>query len=304
MNSLTNNRWWTYQSERFPILAHGPLVIVFVLSVMLFSSLQQNEIPDLYRIVGAAISALIFFLQLRIADEHKDFDDDARWRPHRAVPRGLVSLPELARLAIAGAVIQFLIAISIDIGLVPILFGVWLFIGLMTVEFFASSWLKRNPSVYLISHMLVMPLIAFYVSAFDWLCECREMPGGLASVMALAFFCGLVLEIGRKIRPPAEEQQGVDTYSSAWGYGRSLLIWVLAILLSVSAYQFALGHVGAGVVPSLLGVVAIVIAVVIAVLLPRTRKKQSSHRNFIEAGSGLVAMALYLGLGPIQWLLA
>ena len=130
------NRWWIYQKERFPIFAHGPLVIVFCLAVLLFSGLQAGDaLPDMTRIAGAVISTLILFFQLRVADEFKDFEIDSKYRPHRAVPRGLVSLQELARLAFAGAAIQFLIAMTIDIGLVPILIGVWAYIGLMTKEF-------------------------------------------------------------------------------------------------------------------------------------------------------------------------
>ena len=37
------NRWWIYQKERFPVFAHGPLVVVFCLAVMLFSALQQEQ---------------------------------------------------------------------------------------------------------------------------------------------------------------------------------------------------------------------------------------------------------------------
>ena len=212
-NTMTN-RWLTYQQERFPVFAHGPLVIVFCLAVMSFSSLQQDhELPDIARIAGAVISTLIFFFQLRVADEFKDFDLDSRYRPHRAVPRGLVSLDELAKLAIAGAAIQFLIAATIDIGLIPILIGIWGYIGLMMREFFVPKWLLRNPPAYLLSHMLVVPLIAFYVSTFDWLCECRDMPQGLGWLLLLSFCCGLVLEPGRKIKVPASERTGVETYS-------------------------------------------------------------------------------------------
>ena len=88
------NRWWIYQQERFPIFMNAPLVIVFCLSVLLFSVLQQADAsgPSFILVSGAAISTLILFFQLRVADEFKDFDTDAEYRPHRAVPRGLVTL--------------------------------------------------------------------------------------------------------------------------------------------------------------------------------------------------------------------
>ena len=235
MSKLAENRWWIYQRERFPVLAHCPMVIVFCLSVMLFSSLQVQETPGILRVLGAAVSALIFFFQLRVADEHKDDEIDARYRPERPVPSGLVRLKELARIAWIGAAIQFLIAVNIDFGLLPILILVWAYIGLMTREFFVADWLKKTPSVYLLSHMLVMPLIAFYVSAFDWLCDCREMPAGIGWMLVLTFGCGLVLELGRKIRAPGAEQNGVETYSAAWGRDLALIVWCVSVAVAVIA---------------------------------------------------------------------
>ena len=41
----------------------------------------------------AVVTSFLSFLQLRIADEFKDFDEDSRYRPYRPVPRGLVTLP-------------------------------------------------------------------------------------------------------------------------------------------------------------------------------------------------------------------
>lgn len=293
------NRWWIYQKERFPIFAHGPMVIVFCLSIMLFSSLQDGEIPGIARIAGAVITTVILFFQLRVADEFKDFEDDSKYRPHRAVPRGLISLRELARVAWIGAAVQLVIAIRIDVGLVPLLVLVWLYMGLMTREFFAPKWLKRTPSVYLTSHMLIMPLIAFYISAFDWLCDCRALPAGLGWLLLFSFGCGLVLEIGRKIKTPDAERIGVETYSSLWGIGVALSAWIAASAIAVTAFVRASSYFSGSSFPISLGIGLSAFAVIIAVLLPRKTSFQLST-GLIEPGSGLFAMVLYLALGPLQ----
>ncbi len=299
-----NNRWWIYQKERFPVFAHGPMVILFCLSVMLFSSLQQREIPGLERVAGAVISTLILFFQLRVADEFKDFDIDSKYRPHRPVPSGLVTLPELGRLAWIGAAIQFYVAVSIDIGLLPLLLMVWLYMGLMTKEFFVPGWLKKTPSVYLLSHMLVMPLIAFYVSAFDWLCECREMPTGLGWLLLLSFGCGLVLELGRKIKTPGAERQGVETYSAFWGTGVSVSIWAASVAMAVVAYSRAAELIAGSALYVSIGTGIVVLSVsMIVALLFRTNVEHPGTGKLIEPVSGVVAMLLYLGLGPLQALL-
>ena len=298
-----SNRWWIYQKERFPVFAHGPMVIIFCLSVMLFSSLQEGEIPGLGRVAGAVISTLILFFQLRVADEFKDFEIDSRYRPHRPVPSGLVTLPELGRLAWIGAAIQFYVAVSIDIGLVPLLLLVWLYMGLMTKEFFAPEWLKKTPSVYLLSHMLVMPLIAFYVSAFDWLCDCRAMPDGLAYLLLFSFACGVVLEIGRKIKSPHSERAGVETYSSLWGVQGALAAWIGASVVSVVAFVSASTFFDAAILPLNIGIGLIGLALIIAGSVPAAAETESSTR-YVEPGSGLFAMLLYLGLGPLQAVIA
>jgi 4-hydroxybenzoate polyprenyltransferase len=299
------NRWWIYQKERFPIFAHGPLVIVFCLAVMLFSALQQGDaLPELTRVAAAVISTLILFFQLRVADEFKDFEIDSKYRPHRAVPRGLVTRQELARLAFAGAAIQFLVAAYIDIGLIPVLIGVWAYIGLMTKEFFVKEWLIKNPAVYLLSHMLVMPLIAFYVSTFAWLCDTRDMPAGLGWLLLLSFCCGLVLELGRKIKVPASERTGVETYSGLWGSNIAVILWTASVAASVFAYANAVSYISSNGMFLIPGATVLVLGLFTALMFPgKGPQAISGTEKLIEPNSGLVALLLYLGVGPLQALL-
>ena len=39
---------------------------------------------------------------------------------------------------------------------------------------------------------------------------------------------GIVLEIGRKLRAPEDEEPGVSTYTAEWGRDRALAAWLLA----------------------------------------------------------------------------
>ena len=93
------NRWVIYQRERFPLAAHAPLVAAFSASAVCFSSLLRGHAvaPSPAALVVAFTTSLLFFLQLRIADEFKDCEDDARFRPYRPVPRGLVTLAGAGR---------------------------------------------------------------------------------------------------------------------------------------------------------------------------------------------------------------
>ena len=161
---------------------------------------------------------------------------------------------------------------------------------------------KEHPATYLFSHMLIMPLIAFYVSAFDWLCVCRAMPQGISWVLSVAFFCGLVLELGRKIRIPRLEREGVETYSALWGTGNSVAIWLVSIVAAVAAYANAAALITSSSLHIGLGAAALAIGILTLSLF--SKRYDHGYPEFaakiIEPSSGLVAMLLYLGLGPIQ----
>jgi 4-hydroxybenzoate polyprenyltransferase len=164
------DRLWAYQAERFPLFKHGLLILVFSGGEAVFGALVRGVAPDWKAVAVAAIVCLLLFAQLRIADEHKDHEDDSRWRPERPVPRGLVSLSELRLVAVLGAAIQVAATLWLDPRLIPILLIVWGWMALMSVEFFAPRWLKARPITYVVSHMAVMPLIAFFAVA----CGARE----------------------------------------------------------------------------------------------------------------------------------
>src|SRR5688500_2830765 len=100
-------RWYTYQKERFPLLAHGTLIAAFSACAVAFSSMLRGApSPGWQAYLTAFVVCLLMFLQLRIADEFKDAEEDARWRPYRPVPRGLVTLSSLRIIFILAAMVQ------------------------------------------------------------------------------------------------------------------------------------------------------------------------------------------------------
>src|SRR5260370_13006558 len=84
----TTNRWWIYQRERFPFAAHAPLIAAFSFSAISYSSLLRGRaiIPSLAAAAVAFLSATLSFLQLRLADEFKDFEEDSPYRPYPPIP--------------------------------------------------------------------------------------------------------------------------------------------------------------------------------------------------------------------------
>jgi len=303
MAIITNNRWWVYQRERFPILAHAPLVAAFSFSALCYSSLLRGDItlPLLMPALVAFVSALLFFLLLRIADEFKDFEDDCRYRPYRPVPRGLVTLNELAIIAIAALLIQLVLALWLHTSLVIILLLVWCYLALMSKEFFVHNWLKARPILYMLSHMLIMPLIDLYATACDWLVAGEGLPDGLYWFLLVSFFNGMVIEIGRKIRAPHDEEPGVETYTVLWGKQGAVFAWLMVLMLTTACALMAAWQIDFLLPAALLMTGLLFIAGILSLAFIKKASTQLAKK--FELVSGLWTLLMYLSLGavPLAW---
>jgi 4-hydroxybenzoate polyprenyltransferase len=292
------NRWLVYQNERFPLAGHGPLVAAFSASAVCYSSLVRGHValPSAISLVVAFVSSLLFFLQLRIADEFKDYEDDSRYRPYRPVPRGLVTLRELAWVGLAAGVIQLALALLLEPSVIWLLLLAWVYLALMTREFFAARWLKRHPVVYMTSHMVILPLVDLYATACDWWAAgLRQPPSGLYWFLVVSYLNGLVIEIGRKIRVPVDEEHGVETYSSLWGTRGATRVWLGAVVITAWAAWRAAARTGNELPLLLLLVVLVGVCGAIALRVPR--RETSGGGKVIEVMSGVWTIFLYIGLG-------
>jgi 4-hydroxybenzoate polyprenyltransferase len=297
------SRWWTYQGERFPIVAHGVLILAFSSSAVCFSSLLRGraELPPLLVVTVAFGTAFLFFLQLRIADEFKDFEEDSRYRPYRAVPRGLVSLRELGVLGIIAAAIQLLLGLALDPSIVLLLAVAWVYLALMSKEFFVGEWLKQHPVPYLISHMVIIPLVDFYATACDWWPVGDGMPRGLGWFVAASYANGIVIEVGRKIRAPADEEVGVNTYSTLWGPRTAVLVWLGAMLTTAICATLAAAQIDF-VIP--VATVLTMMLLTAGLVVWRFLSAPTSRRSkLIETLAGVWTILLYLSVGaaPLLW---
>ncbi|MBF9031630.1 manganese transporter permease [Rhodobacterales bacterium HKCCE3408] len=231
-------RLWRYQAERFPLARTVPLLAVFSAAAVTISAvLAGRPLPGPLPYAIAFLLGMILFFQLRVADEHKDYADDCLYRPERAVPRGLVSLDLLARLAGIAGVVAVVASLLRPGATILVLFAVWIWFLLMLREFFVAEWLKARPVLYLVSHMAILPLIDLLLTSLEWGPH-DGPPAGIWSFLALSFVNGCVLEIGRKTWAPESERTGVETYSKLWGPAASArafagCVLVAAVLLVV-----------------------------------------------------------------------
>ena len=289
-------RWNSYFAERFPPLQHGVLIAAFSFGVIAYT-VRLAPAPSHLAWQGllvAFVTAFLLILQLRILDEFKDYDEDRQYRPYRPVPRGLVSLAGLRRLWFIAAAIQVAGALLLDAHLLLGLLAIWVYSGLMGVEFFVRRWLKAHALIYMLSHIVIVPMIAAYLAACDWLPAGRAAPR-LGCLLGASYFAFCVIEVGRKIRAPMDEQPGVETYSFLWGRPRAVATWLLFMLTGSALALLAAARTDAlAAVAGAIGVCLVLAALTSASFLRHPARGSGKRFNTL---SGLWTLALFLALG-------
>ena len=294
-------RLWDYQAERFPVFKHGVLIAAFGASAVCLSALLRGAAPEWPSLVVAVLVLFGLFFQLRVADEHKDNEDDTKYRPERPVPRGLVQLAELRGVAIAVGVIQIVLTAWLGWAVLALLLLVWVYMAVMTKEFFAPAWLKKRPIVYMVSHMAIMPLIDLYATACDWL------PAGaalhedfgltLGAFLALSLVNGSVIEIARKSWAPGMEREGVETYSKLWGAGRAGFAVMAIVLVGLALAAFVNVRSGASIWFLVVLMAVTMYAAWTAIDYAGTPTAKAVKR--METGTALFVIGNYLLLGVL-----
>jgi 4-hydroxybenzoate polyprenyltransferase len=270
MNPTNLKRWYIYQKERFPLMGYIPLMATFGFSSISYSMHLNNPHARLSDVnipqaIVAILSTLFWFMLMRVADEHKDFEEDSKFRSYRPVQRGLVKLKELRYIGVFLVIAQIVMSIWIDWQLLGLLAVGYIWFMLMSLEFGVPKWLKAHPTLYLISHMMIMPFIDLYATAVEWLPRNGVLSFGIMLYMISSFCDGTVVEVGRKLRAPENEEYGVDTYTHIWGAKRAMIVWIICMTISgistiLAGFQVRVGFQIACVL-SLLYLYAIYVAI-------------------------------------------
>lgn len=305
------NRLRTYQKERFPVLAHGVMTAAFTLAASFFATGLSGRTPDLLALLAGFVLAFAQFALLRIADEHKDYAEDLAYRPNRPVSRGLISLEELRLAGAAALVLQLAM-----IGFVWARTGAWapglIWLGvlawyaLMSFEFFVPRFVREAPVLTLVSHMAILPGIAWLAAApslaFAHSPVLTADPGGFGLAGLGVFALGSALELARKIRAPLDEQAGVKTYSRLWGRPGALIVLAATAAAAIVALWAAASRFGYGGIALAPALTALLVAYIARVLL-RASPPRGAGKNLETATSifGLVWLAALMTAG---WLAA
>ena len=327
-----------YLNERFPLGKNSFFVLIFTLSGYIYTELLYNskiikpillkeinrasllwdkeidKVPIIwYKLLPLFIIIFMFFFQLRITDEFKDYEEDLKYRPYRPVQRGIISLKALGKIGIATIIIQIILAHVINSKLIYFMLLVWIYMFLMTKEFFIKNWLTERILIYALSHVVIMIFITLVIvkgtgyilqdhfsETLYLLLEKYEKNIfiGLIPLFALNYLNGIVLEIARKTRRADEEEHGVQTYSKLWGRKKAVIILSLLFIIEYLLVILGLTHTykeyfffG--------GLTLLVILIVSIYFMVKFLKKDLSGK-IVETVSGLwiIFSSMSLGLLP------
>lgn len=293
-------RLWIYQAERFPLGKTAVLLAAFSsASVNVSAMLAERPLPGWGAYAVAFLVSFILFVQLRVCDEVKDAETDARYRPERPIPRGLVGLRTVIAIGLLAMPVAVAATLLYHPALLALLALVWLWLALMSVEFFAPRWLNSRPVLYLVSHMAIMPLLDLFVTGTEWL-PSREGPAAaLAFFLGLSFVNGCILEVGRKLWAPENEREGVESYSKLWGIGPALRIWAGLCILSFGLLVAVGGALGMPLLFALLGAAALSAALAAAWWMDRARGPLAQARLDQVAGLWVFVCYMTSGFAPL-----
>lgn len=276
------------------------MVTAFSFSAIAYSRICRGAagfIPS-RTFLGGIFITMTLFLLVRIFDEFKDREEDAQFRPHLPVPRGLVSLSELKTVGFIVAALQILVQVWLFPSMLPFYGLVIAYLMLMGKEFFVADWLKAHPFFYVTSHMFIIPLVDIYASGLDWFLAGVAPPTGLVFFFIVSYFNGVVLEVGRKIRAPEAEE--INTYSTMLGVQKAVLLWVGTLVLTLFAAFAAAWHAGYGWMG--IGTLGLVFVVCATQAIAMWQKPLPVNGKRLEYASVLWSISMYLLLGGIPML--
>lgn len=276
-------------NHRFPPIVYGVLVALFVLASQSVAVAYSEQGQLTFR---TGVVVYLFFLHLRILDEHKDFDRDVLTYPERALSRGAVTLAQLRGLGAAALAVELVLAASLG---APA-FAAWAvataFSLAMYAEFGVGAWLNQHIMVYALTHNPVTALVVlFCVFA-------TGAPWHRANLWFIAFSSAIMLafEVARKVRLPQEEHAGVPSYTTELGQGGARR--TLGLLYGVSAVCLVGVGTSLGATP-----LAAALAAVGVVSPGFATAAGAQPAKRVEGAASLVLLASLAGVaGGARWL--
>lgn len=213
-------RWLTYAKERFPLVTYLLLSGAMCWSGASLFMVSPHSAP--IQTVLSMLGVLLFFFELRLMDEWKDYEKDQVAHPSRPLPRGLIA-PGEVRVGIATGM-ALMAAFTFVLGwrgypeACTLYAGITAYLWLMYKEFFVGAALAQKPFLYGFTHQIILlPLMAFPVALYHARGAYQNSSIQLGITVLGAFF---TYELCRKLDPKAHPI--LKTYPQVYGRGGTL----------------------------------------------------------------------------------
>lgn len=227
--------WWIYVRERFPIPVYCLLIFGIVLSGM---SLAPSH--DGVRVFEVALALLIFFAELRLMDEQKDYQKDLIAHPERPLPRGVLDMPQVNRAILAMTVTMVALGALFNWMGAFLYWGVTLYLWLMYKEFYVGRWLSDRPILYAITHQLILIPLCLFAGVSVTATPIVSPQLFYYSVGVLGSF--FTYEVCRKLDPLTHPI--LKTYLALYGpKGTSILVVGTSLVAALGAWRFGGGPI-------------------------------------------------------------
>jgi len=277
-------------SERFPALN---FISAFLLFTFIFSyslSITNGTFSWTLKETALAFGLLFQLLLLRVLDEFKDNEYDKEHHPDRVLQKGILKLNDLKIILFFCIGFQFALNFIYSNSFNTIWFVMMGWTYLMTKEFFIEEKLRKRVFLYLITHMIVMLFLVYWILGFYSLTFSQALP-----CVSMVFLGSILFEISRKSRG-LDEDQRLDSYPKEVGFlANSALILALTIGLYLIKYFLIVNAFHWIYVWDLVAGV-----IFVGSLFYFHKNKNKKARKLLEANYGGMMMALYISFVLVQ----
>lgn len=280
-------RFWIFQNERVPIIA----LFVFNLALTTAVAKISNNF-DWTNILIATLMLTLYFLQIRLADEPKDFEHDNKYHPKRPVQRGLITLKELG-LARNVTIVSFLVLACLTGSLAVMALAVLQqsYSYLTRKEFFVRDWLRQHFFIYQYSHYAQLLILAWLITTVLQIQPLQDQFIYFGYLIAMI----APVEASRTIGGSDKKQAG-DRFSYKLGARTALAGFLAVTIILIGFTVFLIQHTGSDFNPALLivGLMVVAWAAIVYEHNPITKNAEILHTaSFImylcSAGTLLIA---------------
>jgi hypothetical protein len=286
MNSSFFGRLNIFFGERFPVVLGFVTTFVGTISLYLvWCAITPGAALVLNKSLYLAIfSFFTLTLILRLCDEIKDKEVDAKLFPERCLPKGLVLYEDIHKLLLIIGWIW--VPINYILGAAPIIFTILIFYTYLFYKyFFLPNIISNNLILALVTHNPLMFVGSFYILALFSVEQGLDVYSTENFFLALAFWMpSMGWETARKIRAPQDETEYV-TYSKIMGPVGATILPLGAFLTQLIAFSFVADQLHYGMYFILGGITLFVLyfAIFLFFILRQTSKLANSLQQTTEA---------------------